>query len=113
MSSIQSFNFLGSFSDSEFTLSNIISKLETVQNWSKLGDWLGVPSSKRESREVTLNYYCTTVPNASWQRISGTLHCMEEYKALESVRNYFERQPGMYYVSGGLRDILNNSSYKL
>ena len=105
-------------SDSEFTLPNIISKLDTVQNWSKLGGWLGVPSSKRQSREVTLNYYCTTVPNASWQRISGTLHCMEEYKALESVRNYFERQPGTYvYVSGRLSNILNvvlnNSSYKL
>lgn len=81
--------------DPTFTLPNIISKLETVQDWSTLGGWLGVPSSKRESREVTLNYYCTTVPNASWQRISGTLHCMQEHKALENVKNCFERQPGM------------------
>ena len=52
-----------------------------------------------------LQYFITTVPNASWQTLAGGLYyCEDEEAALERVKKYFQRQPGM--GGWGLRSIV-------
>ena len=42
-----------------------------------------------------LQYFTTTVPNASWQTLAGGLYYKQEQSALERVAKYFQRQPGI------------------
>ena len=52
-----------------------------------------------------LQYFITTMPNASWQTLAWGLYYWEEQAALERVMKYFQRQPGM--GGWGLRSIVN------
>ena len=54
-----------------------------------------MPSKRCGSREEKLQYFITTVPNASWQVLAGVLYYGQEQAALERVTKYFQRQPGM------------------
>ena len=64
-----------------------------------------MPDWRCESREQTLEYFITTVPNASWQTLAGGLYYLQEQAELEkTVKKYFQREPGMGGL--GLRSIV-------
>ena len=90
--------------DPTFTLSNVITAVESVQGWKSLAAYLDVPSEWRRSREEMLQYFITTVPNASWQILAGGLYYRQEQAALERVAKKYQRQPGM--GGWGLRSIV-------
>ena len=82
--------------DPTFTLTNVTTALESVDNQhlcTAIG--LEVPSKKCVSREGVLQYFISTVPDAPWQFLAGSLYKQEEQAALELVTKYFQRQPGM------------------
>ena len=82
--------------DTTFTLTNVMSTLETVQKWNDLGKQLGIPLRKRMiGKEPAFNFFITSMPSASWQLIAGVLYYREEQTALTKVSSYFQRQPGM------------------
>ena len=81
--------------DPTFTLSNVTTAVESVHLWARLGNCFDVLDWRCESMEDILEYFITTVPNASWQTLSGGLYYLQEQAALERVTEYFERQPGM------------------
>ena len=92
--------------DPTFTLSNVTSAvgIRSVQDWNNLGYYLDVPKKRRGSREGMLQYFITTMPNASWQTLAGGLYYRQEQATLERVMKYFQRQPGM--GGWGLRSIV-------
>ena len=79
--------------DTTITLRNICSTLDTVQDWWRLGNLLGIPESKWGKQEM-VNYFVTNIP-ASWQLLAGALYYRSERTALQKVTSYFQRQPGM------------------
>ena len=83
--------------DTTFTLTNVMSTLETVQNRSDLGRQLGVPWSKwyKKGGDTIINYYINICPGASWSALAGVLYYRGEQTALTKVSSYFQRQPGM------------------
>ena len=81
--------------DTTFTLTNVLSTLETVQEWNKLGDKLHVPYTKQDSKDTMMNYYVTSIANASWQMLAGALYYCGEQTALKKVKAYFQRRRGM------------------
>lgn len=87
--------FSHSPADATFTLTNVLSTLETVQEWNKLGDKLHVPYTKQDSKDTMMNYYVTSIANASWQMLAGALYYCGEQTALKKVKAYFQRQRGM------------------
>ena len=44
--------------------------------------------TEEKKKEALLLYFLKNVPMASWQRVVGTLHGMEEKTALEAVRAF-------------------------
>ena len=81
--------------DSTFTFHNVNAAVESVQDWDDLGYHLGVPHGKHGSRREMLQYFITTVPNASWQVLAGGLYYQQEHAALEKVTKYYQPHPGM------------------
>ena len=67
-----------------------------------------MPDWRYWSREQALEYFITTVPNASWQTLAGGLYYLQEQAALERAKKYFQRQPGM--GGCGLRSIEKHSN---
>lgn len=68
-----------------------------VKNWDQLGRYLQVPSHKREeSKDIMVNYFVTSVPNASWEKLAGALYYYGEENALTVVKSYFQRKPGTF-----------------
>jgi len=81
--------------DFTFTLHNVTTAVESVEDWKLLVASLGVPDEKRGSREEMLQYFIAIVPNSSWQTLAGHLYYRQEHAALERVTKYFQPQPGM------------------
>ena len=83
--------------DTTFTLTNVMSTLETVQDWENLGAQLGIPYPKWKWKDgdTIINYYITGCPGASWSALAGALYYHGEQTALTKVSSYFQRQPGM------------------
>lgn len=92
--------------DYTFTLSNVTAAIRSVQDWDGLGLYLGVPGKKRWSKEEMLQYFFTTVPNASWETLAGGLCYQQEHAALETVKEYLQPQPGIILCVWGLWNIL-------
>ena len=82
---------------------NILCRLTaSVKDWGDLGNYfsgLGVPpavlneintvyQTEEKKKEALLQYFLHNVPMASWQRVAGALHSMEEKTALEAVRAF-------------------------
>jgi len=82
--------------DPTFTLNNVTTAVESVENWYALGIYLGVLSRKCTSRKKMLQYFIATVPDASWQTLAGKLYYLEEHAALERAIKYFQPQPGIW-----------------
>ena len=82
-------------SDPTFTLRNVNTAVGSVQDRNIQRLSLGVPLRSRKSREEMLQYFITTVPNASWQTLAGGLYQIQEHAALRRVTKYFQAQPGM------------------
>lgn len=80
--------------DPTVTLANVTTAVEIVDNWGRLY-YLGVPGKKRGSKEEMLQYFITTVPNASWETLAGGLYYAQEHAALENVTKQFQSQPGV------------------
>lgn len=53
-------------------------------------------SSEAERKEAGLRYCLQNLPCLSWERISGVLWYMEEYTALEAVKEYLKHNNGIY-----------------
>jgi len=81
--------------DPTFSIHNVDTAVESVQDWDGLGYHLGVPHEKHGSSEEMLQYFITTVPNASWEILAGGLYYQQEHAALEKVAKYFQPHPGM------------------
>ena len=82
--------------DATFTLTNVMSALETVQKWDDLYDQLEIPYTKQvHEKRPAFNYYINTCPGASWSALAGALYYRGEQTALTKVTSYFQRQPGM------------------
>jgi len=81
--------------DPTFTLHKVTTAVEGVQDWKRLGAYLGVPLAWRGSREKMFQCFITAIPNASWQTLAGGLYYRQELTALERVTKYFQPQPGM------------------
>lgn len=84
--------------DPTFTLSNLITAVESVKHWwgrDRLAERLQVPQSRQGSKDVMLLYFISAVSNASWQTLAGSLYYLKEQTALIKVRSYFKRQPGV------------------
>ena len=78
-----------------FTYFNVLSSVQTVKNWDELGKYLQVPSHKRQkNKDIMVNYFVTSVPNASWEKLAGALYYYGEENALKKVKTYFQRKPG-------------------
>lgn len=43
-----------------------------------------------------INYMVTIVPNMSWERLAAYLYFTENQAALTEVKNYFQKQLGMW-----------------
>ena len=95
--------------DASLTPHTLLPPLSTVGKFWHGGllEWLEVPesvmdqiiasqsySSEDKKRVAGLQYYLQTVPGASWGRIAGALWFMEEYTALETVRQYLPHTHG-------------------
>ena len=90
-----------SCADPTLNYNNLHRLTASVKNW-QLGDYfsgLGVPEAVRdeintayqteeEKKEAILLYFLHNVPMASWQRVAGVLHYVEEKTALEAVRAF-------------------------
>ena len=91
-----------SCADPTLNYNNLHRLTASVKNWSDLGHYdsgLGVPravldeintayQTEEEKKEALLLYFLHNVPMASWQRVAGALHWMEEKTALEAVRAF-------------------------
>ena len=53
-------------------------------------------ASETERKEAGLQYCLQNLPCLSWERISGVLWYMEEYTALEAVKEYLKHDNGIY-----------------
>ena len=91
-----------------YTLSRAISSVRTIWG-SGLLSYFDIPlwvqskirfspsyPSEDEKIKAALQYALQTLPGMSWTRIAGVLWFMEEYKALETVRQYLPHKPGNY-----------------
>ena len=94
--------------DTTFTLTNVMSALETVQDWEDLAGRLGIPLTKWYGKggNTIMNYFLSICPGASWSALAGVLYYCEEQTALTKVSGYFQRQPGM--CGSAFRSTLRN-----
>jgi len=76
-----------------FTLTNVTTAIESVEDWDDLGYFLLVPYEKRGNREEMLRYFITTMPNASWETLAGGLYRQQEHAALETATKFFKPKP--------------------
>ena len=84
--------------DTTFTLTNVMSTLETVQKWKGVAVQLDIPCVKywlKDHSDTVINYYITNSPGASWSALAGALYYCGEQRGLTKVTRYFQRQPGM------------------
>ena len=90
-----------SCADPTLNYNNLRRLTASVKNWCGLGQYysgLGVPEAvlkeintayqTEEKNEALLLYFLHNVPMASWQRVAGALHYMEEKTSLEAVRAF-------------------------
>ena len=75
---------------------------EVVGHWVTVGDWLGVPRSKRQEilqqssteREKRLalgDYWVNTDLGASWEKLAGELYQWGEKRALAVTKQYLQQ----------------------
>ena len=92
--------------DTTFTLTNVMSALETVQKSEDLARQLGIPLTKwfRKGGNTIMNYFLSICPGASWSALAGALYYCGEQTAFTKVSSYFQRQPGMSAFRSALRN---------
>ena len=83
-------------------MENVREVMAEVENWERVGRWLGVPYSKRHEimqqssteREKSLalgDYWVNTAPNASWEVLSRGLYLSGEKGALAVTKQYLQQ----------------------
>ena len=88
-------------------MENVREVMAEVGNWVMVGDWLGVPRSKRQEiiqqssteREKSLalgDYWVNTHPEASWEKLATALYQVGEEKAVAVTKQYLQQQQGEY-----------------
>ena len=91
-----------SCADPTLNYNNLHRLTASVKDWRRLGHYfsgLGVPKAvfveintayqtEEKKKEALLLYFLHNVPMASWQRVAGVLHYVEEKTALEAVRAF-------------------------
>ena len=88
-----------------FTTMNVLRAVREVEDTDRLGDWLGVPKSKREEiwsqfssvveqRKAIINYFIENDPESSWRRVIWALDAMRQKKIADDIRHLAEPIPG-------------------
>ena len=91
--------------DMTFTTKNVQRAVQEVKNTDRLGDWLGVPDSKRneinrqfssvpQQVKTYINYFMEHDPVASWRAVIVALDAMGEKKAADAIRHLAEPVTG-------------------
>ena len=92
--------------DMTFTRKNVLRAVWEVKNAEVLGNWLGVPRSKRNEimrqfssdpqkrKKAYINYAMDHDPAASWRRVIVALDGMEEKEAADKIRGLAEPVTG-------------------
>ena len=92
--------------DPTLTFTNVTRVLESVRGVVRLGIVLNVPgsvedkigrdyASPEQQRNAMVNYWLQSVPNSSWNVLSGWLYRLEETTALEAMKQYIQNPTGM------------------
>ena len=83
-------------------MENVREVMAEVENWERVGRWLGVPYSKRHEimqqspteREKSLalgDYWVNTDPHASWERLARGLYRCGEKGTLAVTKQYLQK----------------------
>ena len=94
--------------DMTFTPMNVLRAVREVKDTDGLGDYLGVPESKRyeikrqfsseaQQRKAYINYFIEHDPEASWRSMICALDEMDEpdsVEAADNIRHLAEAVPG-------------------
>ena len=81
-----------------FTTMNVLRAVREVEDTDHLGEWLGVPESKREEilsqfssviqqRKAFINYFIENDPEASWRSVIWALDEMGHKKIADDIRH--------------------------
>ena len=88
-----------------FTTMNVLRAVREVKSTNDLGDWLGVPVSKRreiesqfssvpQQRKALINYFIDHNPVASWRAVIVALDEMREKRVADELRHLAEPVTG-------------------
>ena len=94
--------------DMTFTPMNVLRAVREVKDTDCLGDYLGVPDSRRDEiwrqfsseaqrRKAYINYFIERDPEASWRSVICVLDRMDEPDSVEAagnIRHLAEAVPG-------------------
>ena len=83
-------------------MENVTEVMGEVGNWERVGQWLGVPHSKRQEikqlstsdREKSQSlgrYWVTNAPGASWESLGNALYKQGKERALAMVKQYLPK----------------------
>ena len=92
--------------DPTHTVHNVTTVVAPVRDWDNLGIYLGVPQTKRDEirskystdekkKEALIDYWLCCSPVASWGKLAGVLHFMEEKQSLQLVQRHLKKTSGM------------------
>ena len=88
-----------------FTTMNVLRAVREVEDTDLLGEYLGVPKSKRkeirsqfssvvEQRKALINYFIENDPEASWRSVIHALDRMRQKEIADDIRHLAEPVPG-------------------
>ena len=88
-----------------FTRRNVQRAVRQVKKTDQLGDWLGIPYTRRKEIQrqfssvpqqvkANINYFMDHDPLASWRSVIVTLDWMEEKEAADNIRHLAESITG-------------------
>ena len=94
--------FMFSLTDPSLNLTNLTKLLEDVEDWKRVGAFLGIPYSVRDIRkhkEACWEWYLNNHPFPSWRYIAYILYMLDEHEVLEVLKSQYLKG-GLHIVSG-------------
>ena len=68
-----------------------VKDLEEVRSFLDVPDHMVDHLSGREKKHAVCNYYFQTHPDASWEDLTLSLYCAEEYRAVEKAKQHMPK----------------------